>query len=193
MQVSIIVPTCNRKKQLRQCIESLLSQDFPCGGAEIIIVDDRADKNIKNMIESFKNLTFPLRYFSQDAKGPAAARNLGVKYAKADIVAFIDDDCIADERWLRLMCQSHKSQPECAAVGGMTVLGYDQIAAEIGQFLSTCSIQTQVNSKLQTIFFPTCNVSIKKATFNTVKFNENFPLPGGEDLEFSFIIFVPKI
>lgn len=184
MEVSIIIPTCNRLKQLKLCVESLLSQDFPAQTAEIIIVDDRADKTVEAMINSFKAAKFSLRYFSQEAKGPAAARNLGIEKSQANIVAFIDDDCLAEKSWLRLMFDAHTSKPGCAAVGGMTVLGYDQIAAEIGQFLSTCSIQTQINQKLETIFFPTCNVSIKKEIFNNIAFNEKFPLPGGEDLEF---------
>jgi molybdenum cofactor biosynthesis enzyme MoaA/glycosyltransferase involved in cell wall biosynthesis len=184
MKISIVIPTYDRPNQLMQCIGSLQRQEFESLEAEIVVVDDKADKKIQKMLQAFEQARFPVHYFSQQAKGPAAARNLGIKQAKADIIGFIDDDCIACENWLSLMYQAHIKHRECVAVGGDTLVGYESIAAQIGQFLSTCSIQTFIDSKLQTIFFPTCNVSIKKTLFKTIAFNEKFPLPGGEDLEF---------
>ncbi|MBI4846583.1 MAG: glycosyltransferase [Candidatus Omnitrophica bacterium] len=189
MEVSVIIPTSNRKVQLKKCVESLFTQEFPAQQAEIIVIDDCADKNIETMLIGFKATRFPLRYFSQNHRGPAAARNLGIKKSSGNIVAFIDDDCLAEKNWLRLMHERHQNSPEYAAVGGNTIIGYEQIAVQIGQFLSTCSIQTQINNRQETIFFPTCNVSIKKEIFSMIQFNEKFPLPGGEDLEFFWRLF----
>ena len=75
--VSVVVPTCGRPDLLRRCVAALEAQSLPGDAYEIIVVDD----------------TLPRR-------GPAAARNIGWRRARAPIVAFTDDDAVPDRDWL---------------------------------------------------------------------------------------------
>jgi len=189
IDVSIVVPTCNRMEKLKNCLESIANQDFPNERVEIIVVDDRADKDVEKMLNYFKGRYQNLQYIAQDRKGPAAARNLGAKIARGKVVGFIDDDCVLEGSWLRAMADAHEKNPEIAAVGGDTITSTDRSPALVSQFLSTGSIEIEVNSHRDVIFFPTCNVAIKKSILDSYRFNEDFPLPGGEDLEFFWRLF----
>ncbi|MFA5167857.1 MAG: glycosyltransferase family A protein [Candidatus Omnitrophota bacterium] len=102
--ISVIIPTYNRKTVLPRAIDSVLAQK----GAEfeLIIIDDGSTDDTKCVIRgacpsgfvprsAFSSLRVPSpesRYFYQKNKGPAAARNLGIKEAKGEWIAFLDSD-----------------------------------------------------------------------------------------------------
>lgn len=184
MMISVVIPTCQRKDKLNNCLESLLRQTYPHEQFEIIVVDDRAENDVKMLVEDYKQRHSSLQYIAQNSQGPAAARNKGVKNSVGGIVAFLDDDCIADPEWVRLMVQMHESYPNAVAIGGSTVSSAQKTTMLVSQFLSTLSIETTIDGKKEVIFFPTCNVSFKRYIFDYFVFDEHFPLPGGEDLEF---------
>lgn len=183
MDFTVVVPTYNRKDKLRQCIESLLLQDYPRTQYEIIIVDDGSSDATKGLVESFLNGNSNLRFLSQLHRGPAAARNLGIKEARGKYVGFTDNDCIVDQGWISQMAQAFMVNKNILAVGGLTKIDLSNIKAAVSQCLSDGAILTEINGSPETIFFPTCNVSIKKESLNG-GFDESFPLPAGEDLEF---------
>jgi MoaA/NifB/PqqE/SkfB family radical SAM enzyme len=190
MDISIVVPTYHRPQLLSKCLSSIIDQAYPKEKFEVIVVDDGSNKETKVIVEEFKNTTGTnLRYVAQDRKGPAAARNLGAKLASSPIIGFVDDDCILDNNWISRMVSEHRNSPSYVAVGGLTITEAQSTHVLISQFLSTCSITTSIDGKEEVIFFPTCNVSFKRDVFSRHKFNEKFPLPGGEDLEFFWRLF----
>lgn len=189
IDISVVIPTCGRQAMLKNCLDSLSVQDYPISNIEIIIIDDRNDPSTKDLVNSLKVHHYQLKYFGQDHKGPAAARNLGARSSSASVVAFVDDDCVVDKNWARLMLESHKSNPQIVCVGGLTLIATQKTSVLVSQFLSTCSIVSWVGGKQEVIFFPTCNVSFKQHIFDKYQFDEAFPLPGGEDLEFFWRLF----
>ncbi|MBZ9577966.1 glycosyltransferase [Patescibacteria group bacterium] len=189
MELSIIIPAYNRKETLKRCLLSLDEQDYSKDKYEIIIVDDGSSDDIPQMIDALMQKYKNLRYIQQLHKGPACARNLGIKEAKGKIIGFTDDDCTLDRDWVKLMVESHKKNPEIITVGGLTETPYKKTSIMVGQFLSNGAIQTNLNKKKEIIFFPTCNVSFKRRIFDKYTFNERFSLPGGEDLEFFWRLF----
>lgn len=89
--VSIVIPTYNRRQRVEQAVASVLAQtlqDF-----ELLVVDDGSQDGTA---ESLEGLDERLRYHWQANRGPAAARNVGIRLARAPVVAFLD----ADNRWL---------------------------------------------------------------------------------------------
>ena len=78
MKVSVVVPTCGRPALLRRCLEALERQSLPRQDFEVIVADD-----------------------SRTRAGPAAARNRGWRKARAEVIAFTDDDCIPHRDWLK--------------------------------------------------------------------------------------------
>jgi glycosyltransferase involved in cell wall biosynthesis len=86
--VSVIIPTYNRASFLTHAIESVLRQTYK--NIEIIVVDDGSTDNTKVVIDSFKG---KVQYiFTENNKGPAHARNTGMKAANGKYIAFLDSD-----------------------------------------------------------------------------------------------------
>jgi GT2 family glycosyltransferase len=103
MRVSVVVPTYRRPDLLGRCLAALVAQEFDPEGFEILVVDDAASEETRRQVEGIASGSRPaLRYLPADGgrRGPAAARNLGWRRARGEIVAFTDDDCIPDPRWL---------------------------------------------------------------------------------------------
>jgi len=189
IDISIVIPTYNRIEGLKNCLKSLFVQDYHKDRYEIIVVDDGKDERAKRMLAQLQEDHSNLRYLAQDHRGPAVARNRGAQASLGQIIAFIDDDCRVCGGWLRAMAFSHRKNPEIVAIGGLTLTSSQKSPVLVSQFLSNCSIETQVNGKKEVIFFPTCNVSLKRQMFDKYKFNETFPFPAGEDLEFFWRLF----
>ncbi len=89
--VSVIVPTYQRRELVRRAVSSVLAQTF--GDFEIVVVDDGSTDGTR---ESLTGLDPRLRHTWQENRGPAAARNTGLRLARAPVVAFLD----SDNRWL---------------------------------------------------------------------------------------------
>jgi len=89
MKVSIIVPTFNREKMLKETIDSLINQTFE--DFEIVIVDNCSADNTESVVKSYKNKK--VRYFKNQNNGILAINmNYGMKKAKGEYIAFCDDD-----------------------------------------------------------------------------------------------------
>jgi len=189
MHLSIVIPTYKRYDLLKQCLDSVLQQDYPLTEYEVIVVDDAQDDRVKALLDQLKEKHPNLQYLAQNHRGPAVARNLGIRFSSGEIIGFIDDDCLVDRDWVKLMVLAHLKNPIVAAVGGLTIPATPKSTVLASQFLSNCSIATYYQGSTQVIFFPTCNVSLKRMIFQTCQFDENFPAPGGEDLEFFWKLF----
>jgi cellulose synthase/poly-beta-1,6-N-acetylglucosamine synthase-like glycosyltransferase len=108
--ISIIVPSHNDEKTIQKNLESLLKQDYK-GKYEIIVVDSSKDKTPDIVSQ------YPVKLIKQKPKGPAAARNLGVKKSKGSIIVFIDADCITPKNWLKNLLKPF-SKPNVMGVAG---------------------------------------------------------------------------
>ena len=86
-KVSICVPTYNRKKYLKETLESILAQTYK--NYEIIVVDDGSTDGTEDMI---KQLGVPITYHWQENGGDAAARNKLIELAHGKYISFIDSD-----------------------------------------------------------------------------------------------------
>jgi len=93
-KVSVIVVTYNRPKDVMETIESLFNQSVK--PFEVIVIDDGS--NFHPNIE-FRAETLKVIRFDQEV-GLSNARNYGINIAKGDYIAFIDDDAIAEKKWI---------------------------------------------------------------------------------------------
>ncbi|MDB5920315.1 MAG: glycosyltransferase [Massilia sp.] len=104
--VSVVVPTCGRIDLLGRCLAALLGQDLDPRHYDIIVVDDQPDSRTRALVTHLNAgaaATGPaLTYVANHGvHGPAAARNLGWRRARAPIVAFTDDDTVPSPGWLQ--------------------------------------------------------------------------------------------
>jgi len=96
--VSAVIPTFNRGWIMAEAVQSVLDQTYE--PLEIIVVDDGSTDNTRDVLEPFMDRITLLK---QENKGVSAARNLGIKNARGEFIAFLD----SDDLWLpdKTACQ----------------------------------------------------------------------------------------
>src|SRR3989338_2429905 len=90
--VSVVIPTYNRAVRVKNAIDSVLSQT--AADYEIVVVDDGSTDGTADIIHSTYGSKVIL--IEQENKGVSAARNTGVRAARGDLIAFLDND----DRWM---------------------------------------------------------------------------------------------
>ncbi|QQG41126.1 MAG: glycosyltransferase family 2 protein [Candidatus Woesebacteria bacterium] len=96
---SIIIPTYNEKKSLGECIESLRKQSV--SDFETVVIDDGSTDGTLEILRKFKKTIPNFRFAKQNHKGAGAARNFGAKFAKGQILVFVDADMMFDVNFLK--------------------------------------------------------------------------------------------
>lgn len=91
MKFSLIMATLGRFDEIKIFLDSIDLQDYT--DFELIIVDQNDDNILEDIILPYKK-KFYINHIRIKEKGLSLARNIGIKYAKGDIIAFPDDDCI---------------------------------------------------------------------------------------------------
>ncbi len=86
-KVTVIIPTYNRAHLIKDAVESVLNQTYQ--DFELIVIDDGSTDNSKEVLIGYKD---KLRYIYQDNQGRSSARNLGIRLAKGEYIAFLDSD-----------------------------------------------------------------------------------------------------
>jgi glycosyltransferase involved in cell wall biosynthesis len=105
--ISVVIPTYNRFPFLKEAITSVLNQTLP--PKEIIVVDDGSTDGTKEWMKGRGEV----KYYPQENRGPAAARNFGVTQATGSWISFLDSDDLWKERKLETQWDYLQSHPEC--------------------------------------------------------------------------------
>lgn len=114
--ISVIVVTYNRKFLLKECIESILNQKIN-EEVEIIVMDNYSCDKTEDFIK--KCLGDRAKFFKNKSRmSLSACKTSGVNVASGEVIAFIDDDCLASEDWLN---EIKKSLNSYDFVGGLTL------------------------------------------------------------------------
>lgn len=96
--ISLIVATVGRTDELDRLFDSLATQTFR--SFEVIVVDQNTDDRLLTHLERAHSLGVVIRHLKHHPPNLAAARNAGIKIAKAELLGFPDDDCWYDEALL---------------------------------------------------------------------------------------------
>lgn len=117
--VSIVVPTRNRCGWLRDCLATLVNQDYPAERCEIVVVDDGSTDGTRNVVAEMALRTRSqfVRYVSHSG-GVNAARNWGIAASAGSIVGFIDDDELAPAQLVGAAVKLLARHASAVAVGG---------------------------------------------------------------------------
>jgi len=103
--ISVVIPTFNRMRQVQAALRSVLAQTYP--RYEVIIVDDGSTDGtgqaLQTLISQEERNGKRIRCFFQTNQGQSVARNVGIKEARGELIAFLDSDDV----WLpdKLECQ----------------------------------------------------------------------------------------
>ena len=172
--ISVVVPTRHRPAALARCLAALARQRTPGTALEIVVVDDGGGGAVAP----------GARLVRAGGRGPAAARNLGARAARGDVVCFLDDDCMPAPGWAQALAAA------CAdggAAAGDTVAdpggGAPAAAAQLltNTLMRSSRERTAGGATLR--FAPACNLACHAAALQALPFDESFALAAGEDRE----------
>lgn len=107
MDISVIIPTYNRKHLLCRAIDSVIRQSF--SPHEILVVDDGSTDDSQALVQQQYS---QIRYIYQDNSGVSTARNRGISEAKKSWLAFLDSDDIWHENKLMIQMGLLMKNPE---------------------------------------------------------------------------------
>lgn len=209
--VSVIIPTYNRKEILRLVLRSVIRQDYPCSGFEVIVADDGSTEGIREMVEKMKfQSPCRIKYYYQEHKGFRAgtARNMGAKKAAGDIFIFLNDDVVVPKDFIRNHVLSLKKSDVvlgyCASYGTSDYYDSDSVAERIGSgmidtiplkkdfrepmFEDTSLNNSVTNHRIWHVFLA-ANFSLRRSIFLDNLFDERFKGWGEEDVELGFRLF----
>jgi glycosyltransferase involved in cell wall biosynthesis len=170
VRISIVVPTRARPALLARCLLALADQEVD-ESYEVIVVDDGTQEAAAPRSSDGLDLKV-LRSFG---RGPAVARNVGVKAARGEIVLFTDDDTVPGRGWVREAVAHLDAHPHHVGVEGWTTsVAFDPLYEH--------SIQSRGGHT-----FLTCNIAYRRETLVRLDgFFEGFPHPHCEDLDLGF-------
>lgn len=119
-QISAIICTHNRDTYLGAAIDSLLAQDFTAE-FEVVVVDNGSSDRTREVVE--QRLGDPrVKYVFEPTIGLSVARNTGARVARAEILAYLDDDAVASVSWLQVLYAAYQNHSQLAIAGGKVTL-----------------------------------------------------------------------
>lgn len=118
MEISVIVPTYNRREMVRRCLETLFSQSCPSLSYEIIVVVDGSRDDTAESLRSL-NPACGFRIIEQENRGLAGARNTGYRASKSELVLFLDDDMLCDRGLVEAHLAVHRAGENVAGFGAL--------------------------------------------------------------------------
>lgn len=158
--VSIIIAAYNSKGTIRQCLESLYSQELGGDSYEIIVVDSSEDETPQIIRECFPDIKLVQL---QSRAYPGTARNIAIEQARGGIIAFIDSDCLAAKGWLAGIIKAHRS--DYMAIGGSILNGWEENRISWTEYFLSASEYFPSAPRRSVRTIPTCNISYKREVF----------------------------
>jgi glycosyltransferase involved in cell wall biosynthesis len=158
-RISVVVPTRDRPELLQRCLAALEKQTVP---VEIVVVEDN------------------------ESRGPAWARNQGVRQARGQVICFTDDDCAPFPNWAETLAKpilSGKAQ----ATAGPTLMGEGATAADHAWEVIVGYLQEQAAKpgNASPGFAATANLACSRELLEQLPFDESFPAAAGEDRDWA--------
>jgi glycosyltransferase involved in cell wall biosynthesis len=108
--VSVIIPTYNRAEYVNDAIECILNQTY--SNIEIIVVDDGSTDHTQETLKKYSNAK-NFRYIYQENRGPAGARNSGLRTSEGEYIQFLDSDDLITPDKIQLQVDYMKEHPDC--------------------------------------------------------------------------------
>jgi GT2 family glycosyltransferase len=188
-QVSVIVPTHQRRDPLRRALASLAAQADAAGSFETIVSVDGSTDGTVEMLEAFES-PYELRWVVSAKRGRAAACNAAVAAARGEVLIVLDDDMQVVEGFVERHRRHHPSGSRLCVLGAVPVELSDAspLAARYVKDKFDLHLSRLVDPdhlSLPRSFF-TGNASLRAEVLLEVGgFDESFGVYGNEDVELS--------
>lgn len=183
-EVAVVIPAYNRPELLSATVESLSSQALPTPRFEVHVVDDGSDEDLESIVRGTRGLDIHYHRQQRQGFGAARARNLGAAMAGADVVVFLDSDCLVPPGFVLAHASWHEPGGRTVVVGSRTssVEGVGERSRGRERLVRRTS-GLQYGSEIFRSFVSS-NVSVPLPAFSEAGgFDERFMQWGGEDTE----------
>lgn len=191
--VSLITGTYNAGDRIQTLLESLEKvESTPEIPWEVIIVDNNSTDDTPDVIQDYVSKSIVrIKFLRETKQGVSRARNKGIRHAKGEILAFVDQDCVLDPSWLLAVVREFRSCPELSMIGGRLEL-FDARDKPISIRTATDREAISITSgNLGAI--PGCNMAVRRSVFDAVglydaRLGPGAPVPIGEDIDLIYRI-----
>ncbi len=128
--LSVVVATRDRAERVVACVSALLATSYP--NLEIVVVDNAptSDETARLVAERFADRP-EVRYLREDRPGTSRARNLGLRAATSEFVAFTDDDVLVDPGWAAALTRPMVEDDRVGCVTGLVVAAEIETEAQL--------------------------------------------------------------
>ena len=175
-QISVVVCTRNGSSTLRECLEALVRQSYR--NYEVIVIDDGSTDAVPEIAKAFPQV----RHQRQDHAGLSVARNLGAQIAAGEIIAYTDDDCMADEDWLRYLAQAF-DDPQWVAAGGPNIPPQARNRTEAVVSAAPGGPSHVLLNDEEAEHLPGCNLAVRKAALDAIGGFQPPFMTAGDDVD----------
>jgi GT2 family glycosyltransferase len=165
LRLSVVVPTYGRPERIARLLERLDGQTLDPRAFEVVVVDDGSPEPVALDAPARR---FALKLLRQENAGPAAARNLGVAHASAELVLFLNDDAVPHDDLLELHLAAHAAAAAPVAVMGAFPFTQRALREPFTRLLAESSLLFDFASLRHGelhgwTFFWTCNISLRRS------------------------------
>ena len=184
--ITIIIPTYNSSKYLRECLDSVKYQTYP--NLEVIVVDGKSSDNTQNIINDYLNN--PAWHLFVSKKGVSRQINVGLKRASGEYIYFLDSDDYFDNDFIEQMYKSYVNQKLDIITPSITCALYeDKILLETNKL--ECKIRENIDKDnffidMYDSFLAGPTKLYRKSMIEGIYFDEK--LSNGEDHIFNYEI-----
>lgn len=172
---SIIIPARNEEENIRKCLQSILSQEYPQQLFEVIVIDDHSTDNTSLIVQSFqaKNENIHLLKLEDDLKGKIInaykkkAIELAIENATGDWIITTDADCLMNKNWLSLYDEFICSN-EVVFVAAPVMFTKNKTILSLFQYIDFMGLQATTAAAVAAGFHSMCNganLAYEKKTF----------------------------
>lgn len=127
-RVSVVICTRDRPDTIGNALDSVIAQDYP--DFEVLVVDQSRGDETGLIVEEARARFPNLRLVRLRTPGLSRAYNAGIREARADVIAFTDDDVVAPPHWLRHVALAFASNPEVGLLYGQVLVAPELEARE---------------------------------------------------------------
>ncbi|HEU0023991.1 MAG TPA: glycosyltransferase [Thermoleophilaceae bacterium] len=120
-QIGVAISTRDRPESLARCLQSLGAG--PLLPAEVVVADQSSGPATRALVDRAARSATATRYVREPDGGLARAQNAAFRHGTSAIVAVIDDDCVADPRWIAMLERRFTADPGLALIGGRVLPG----------------------------------------------------------------------
>ena len=181
--VSVVVMTFNRPEQLKRCLASLAAQTLGMERFEVILVDS-STPTVDVHLEPFRD-HLVIHHHAVTNRGVAANRNFGADQAVGDVLAFLDDDCIASPGWLAQLLMAVQRDSMVLAAASVVHADPQNVIAAAGQIITEIVNDFYNPLGKDPRFLPGLNFALERDRYHSLGgCDSRFGLLAAEDRDF---------